>query len=275
METETQQCQLCGYPIHLGHSPECQLYNSTRKENVPKSNIEEITDAVIVQAEQVKIRDEDRNENGELLVYPGGPVSNLPEQEWRMTRTEAFQEWFKESMILDENDEPLILYHGSDKNFKKFDTQSDSSENRDSGYFGQGSYFTPNKDLALSYGPVIYKTFLNIKNLQTFSIEDGNVRFRDKPLPKEIHEEVFKKYEPRKNKRLEALQKEKEENRGNWSFVSTWNGEEDFEDLLSEIVREVLIEKGINGAMGYNPTSRLYEYVAFEPDDIMIIPDKK
>ena len=45
----------------------------------------------------------------------------MDEQEWKMVRTEAFKQWFGESMVVDENDEPLVLYHGSSKKFVKFD----------------------------------------------------------------------------------------------------------------------------------------------------------
>ena len=55
------------------------------------------------------------------MVSPEGPVSKLDEQEWKMVRTEAFKQWFGESMVVDENDEPLVLYHGSSKKFDKFD----------------------------------------------------------------------------------------------------------------------------------------------------------
>ena len=35
------------------------------------------------------------------------------------------------------------------------------------------------------------------------------------------------------------------------------------------------MEKGIRGAVGHNPTSKLYEYTAFNAEDIMIIPEER
>jgi len=54
----------------------------------------EITKEILSEAEKVQIRPEDKNEKGQLLVFPGGPVSNLPERQWKMARTKKFREWF-------------------------------------------------------------------------------------------------------------------------------------------------------------------------------------
>jgi len=49
---------------------------------------------IIQEAGQIQIKPEDRNKKGELLVFPGGPVSGLPEHLWKVAKTEAFKEWF-------------------------------------------------------------------------------------------------------------------------------------------------------------------------------------
>lgn len=40
-----------------------------------------------------------------------------------ITKTEAFKRWFGNSKVVDENGEPMVMYHGTDKNFSKFKTR--------------------------------------------------------------------------------------------------------------------------------------------------------
>lgn len=63
------------------------------------------------------------------------------------------------SKIVDENGEPLVVYHGSDADFDVFDV-SKSRANMDI----QGSFFSPWKLDAQGYGENVRAFFLNIKN---------------------------------------------------------------------------------------------------------------
>ncbi|MFA4937563.1 MAG: hypothetical protein WC575_04765 [Patescibacteria group bacterium] len=84
------------------------------------------------QAEHIAIRPEDRNECGELLVSPDGPVSQLSEQEWKVVRTPAFKEFFGDwqnnseqaSKVMDAYGEPMVVYHGSRWTFDEFSKES-------------------------------------------------------------------------------------------------------------------------------------------------------
>lgn len=233
---------------------------------------------IVEQSSLVEIKPEDRNESGQLLVSPEGPVSKLDEHEWKMVRTEAFKEWFGESMVVDENGEPLVLYHGSSKKFDKFEISkvgANSGENKDSGYFGTGFYFTPHQGLAEKYGPVLYKSFLRVNHIQTFGEEHGNVRFDESPLPENIQEEVLRRYKPLQEAEYRRLQEQEEKNKGDWSYMSSWNGSDKFEHILSDIIRQVLLDKGFDGVIGYNQVSKLYEYTVFNQDDILVISQEE
>jgi len=237
-----------------------------------------ITQQIIEQSNLIQIKPEDRNSEGKLLVSPGGSISNLDELEWKMVRTEAFKQWFGESMVVDENGEPLVLYHGSSKKFDKFDilkVGANSGENKDSGFFGKGFYFTPHQELAEKYGPVLYKSFLRINHIQTFSEEHGDVRFDESPLPENIREEVLRRYKPLQEAEYCRLQEEEEKNKGDWSYISSWNGDDKFEHILSDVIRGVLLDKGFDGVLGYNKISKLYEYTVFNQDDVLIISQKE
>jgi hypothetical protein len=62
-----------------------------------------------------------------------------------------FVEWFGDSKVVDENGEPLMVYHGTDKVFDEF---------RDSGYF------SPDREYAENYvdGGNVVEAYLSIKN---------------------------------------------------------------------------------------------------------------
>ena len=103
--------------------------------------------------------------DGTFMKAPNGKPTNLTERQWLQVRTKAFKDWFGDwindsknaSKVVDENGEPLVMYHGSNEKFEVFDTNiSDNPE--------AGSYFTSDIEYAKQYGNNIYSCFLNIKN---------------------------------------------------------------------------------------------------------------
>ena len=90
---------------------------------------------------------------------PNGKPSNLDDVQWEQVRTPAFKKWFGDwendpknaSKIVDENGEPMPVYHGTTEDFE---------------IFMGGSYFTDDYMNADGYasGEIVLETFLNIKN---------------------------------------------------------------------------------------------------------------
>ena len=94
------------------------------------------------------------------------------------TTSEAFKRWFKNSKVVDESGEPLVVYHGSRSDIENFDpTVVEGNQ----GEFGQtGMYFTEDPDYAQTYamfagvtegnrgraaaGQTIYPVYLSIQN---------------------------------------------------------------------------------------------------------------
>lgn len=74
------------------------------------------------------------------------------------------QEYFKDSMIRDENGNLKVMYHGSPAQFTVFDKKKAKS----SGYYGRGFYFSDSESHAGQYGSK-YEVYLDIKN----PIKDG------------------------------------------------------------------------------------------------------
>lgn len=77
------------------------------------------------------------------------------------------QEYFKDSVVRDDNGNLKVMYHGTSKGgFNSFDTYGSNY-----GLFGLGSYFTDSKNIAESYtnkgkgqNKQVYETYLNITN---------------------------------------------------------------------------------------------------------------
>lgn len=112
----------------------------------------------------------------QVILAPNGEKSKLNPIQYQIVRTPEFKNWFGDwendpknsSKIVDENGEPLVVYHGS--NSEKIDEFNPKLiGNRDSSWFGKGFYFALSKEEASSYGKNITDAFLNIKNPFDFS----------------------------------------------------------------------------------------------------------
>lgn len=66
------------------------------REQAPLSYAFSLTKETEQQAGAIDMSSEDKNEQGGLLAYKGGPQSNLDEHSWKIVRTENFREQFGE-----------------------------------------------------------------------------------------------------------------------------------------------------------------------------------
>ena len=104
-------------------------------------------------------------------LAPNGKPSNLTPEQYRLVRTPEFKAWFgdweknpkKASKVVDENGEPLVVYHSTNKQFNVFEEGKNTI-----GTFGRGIYFANSKDYASDYNrgenQKILSVFLNITN---------------------------------------------------------------------------------------------------------------
>ena len=116
----------------------------------------------------------------QVLLAPNGKPSNLNATQWYLVRTPEFKKWFGDwenspntsSKVVDENGEPLVVYHGTKSDFFVFDLSKAGVT--DSGLLGKAFYFTPSKQQAdffsksEQYGhkgsSKTLECFLNLKN---------------------------------------------------------------------------------------------------------------
>jgi len=151
-------------------------------------DIEEFRSKCFEEARTIEIRTEDRDSEGNLLVSPEGPKSNLKEQNWKIVRTESFKNWFGDwqekkpcSEIVDENGEPKIITHRTDvESIDLLPARKDFSEVSRFMHFTSGWEGTESN---WRYGKNIHFAFLNIRKL--FEAQgSGGMSFYDYPNPK-------------------------------------------------------------------------------------------
>ncbi|GHV60763.1 hypothetical protein FACS1894195_0080 [Bacteroidia bacterium] len=111
--------------------------------------------------------------NGTFMKAPNGKKSNLNERQWLQVRTDNFKEWFGDwlndaanaSKVVDENGEPLKVYHGTMADeFNTFEID----ENKYRRTSAKGFFFTSDKESATKYAGhklgEVKEVFLNITN---------------------------------------------------------------------------------------------------------------
>jgi GNAT superfamily N-acetyltransferase len=157
-----------------------------------------------------KVIQSNKLENGGgVLLAPNGKPSNLTPEQWHLVRTPEFKAWFGDwealenaktrdkgmdevtlknlasdvSKVVDENGEPLMLWHGSRSLFYVFDIEKGGQSNPISRV---GFWFTPIKSFASNFAKSIWygsstnvflqSCFLNFKNPKIYKsgLPDGN-----------------------------------------------------------------------------------------------------
>lgn len=137
-------------------------------------------------------------------LAPNGKPSNLNHEQWHLVRTDAFKKWFGDweklanaklkdsgmdevtlanlskdvSKVVDENGEPLVVYHGTKDKFSTFDLDKVGTKT-DTGMWGKGFYFSSSKKYAETYSNkafdyktgkvlsdkgIVLNVFLSLKN---------------------------------------------------------------------------------------------------------------
>lgn len=125
------------------------------------------------------------------LLAPNGKKSNLSKEHHKLVRTEEFKKWFGDwendhdnsSKVVDENGEPLVVYHGSEDNFDLFNAAKIGSRTKVAKI---GFYFSDDYENSLRYAKNkkenVMPFFLNIRKLwdedfkgKGYGGQDGNL----------------------------------------------------------------------------------------------------
>lgn len=98
---------------------------------------------------------------------------------WKEKGTESpfFKKWFGESKVVDEQWKPIRVFHGTNDTFTEF--EHDRPNRKDTGWLGQGFYFTDDPKLASDYTSIkagadaqVIPAFLKIENPYRASVAE-------------------------------------------------------------------------------------------------------
>ena len=189
-----------------------------------------------------------RDEQGRLLA-PNGKPSNLTERQYAQVRTKAFKEWFGDwendpanaSKVVDENGEPLVVYHGSVRQFNIFKTDKIGSMSGDK----SGFYFTNKRQIAKDYYSKETGTFLG--NLKLFF-----------HISNEYKSSVYDTFLNSRNPYVTTISNDNE----------YWNREQIINDAKEKGYDSVLFKDVIDG-----PTVRQDVRIVFNPNQIKSATD--
>lgn len=106
--------------------------------------------------------------NGTFMKAPNGKDTLLSEGQWLQIRTANFKNWFGDwenspseaSKVVDENGEPLVVYHESPNAFETFDV----SKKRYNVHDARGIWASSVDRKGKGYGENVYPLFLNLRN---------------------------------------------------------------------------------------------------------------
>lgn len=115
--------------------------------------------------------------DGTFMKAPNGNSTNLNERQWLQVRTKNFINWFGDwindptnaSKVVDENGEPMVVYHGTNNTFTTFKRDLNPE---DEGVYGKGLYFASWREYSKEYGKRIMPVFLNIRNPKYMQHDD-------------------------------------------------------------------------------------------------------
>lgn len=112
--------------------------------------------------------------------------------------TAQFKQWFADSKVIDRSGNPLVVFHGTpthgresnnryvrleqaDVEYPQFDTFITRGGGiTDSGWLGEGAYFTPDADYAFEFGNFLLPVYLHIT--RPFEVHDDNTNSRANQL---------------------------------------------------------------------------------------------
>lgn len=156
------------------------------------------------------------------LFQPGIDQTNTPE----------FKRWFGDSKVVDDNGNPLVVYHGTGQDFSEFDLSKVGNQT-DTGMYGQGFYFSDNPEISSLYarnpqgGANVKPVYLSLQNPLIIRGEGDIPKMRELTTIEEMRNAA---------------------------------------GIYSAEMRQYLIDHGYDGVI--STIGKSYEYVALNPEQI-------
>lgn len=132
------------------------------------------SDAAVIRGLDATLKSDGEFQSADMLA--GRRITALD------VKTDTFKRWFGDSKVVNADGNPLVVYHGTSLEFQTFDNGKLGS--RDPGFFGEGHYFTPDKEGALDYADSaaqdagaeagkVLETYVSIKNPFVWDMSDA------------------------------------------------------------------------------------------------------
>jgi hypothetical protein len=131
----------------------------------------ELEDGPLSPAKIAEYDNQAREEGYSATNYSAKPetVSSKKEETTLKTDTPQFRKFFGDSKVVDENGNPMVMYHGTEakEDFDIFDTNKKS-------LMGVGSFFssTPSESFAGEKGGRVIPAYLSLKNPKTYNYDE-------------------------------------------------------------------------------------------------------
>ena len=137
-------------PLRKGYN-EKEWDFRTLSDDKLKSKVNDYFDSKVYNEELLSLKKK-AIADGTFMKAPNGKNSNLSERQWLQVRTKAFKEWFgdwqsnpsKASKVVDENGEPLVVYHGTKNNVEINRVDLSKSDDSISFFTTNDKYHTAN-----------------------------------------------------------------------------------------------------------------------------------
>lgn len=150
------------------------------------------------------------------LLAPNGKPSNLTHEQWHLVRTKAFKKWFGDwendpksaSKIVDENGEPLVVYHGTyvENPFYVFDFNK-ADLGFHFGTYEQANDRSETKPFFANRKSIINPFFLNIKTL-FYASDIGEWEYPQRYIDMLVSDNIITESEAKKNGFYRAYERE-------------------------------------------------------------------
>jgi hypothetical protein len=193
----------------------------------------------------------------ERIFYNNTPTMNKEE----LTETTEFKNWFNKSKIIDKKGGPLKVYHGTNQNFTQFSKDKQGSNTgMDNTKFG--FFFIADRKLAANFtkknggGKIIITAYLSIKKPINISIHGI---FNIKSQAPTIAKIIFGK-DLSEDEAFELINDE----------IGLGELAEMRDELHSKSAKAIILKAGYDGMISDFGDDNL-EYIAFEPEQIMIV----
>jgi len=216
-----------------------------------------------------------------ILVAPNGKPSNLNDIQYELVRTTEFKNWFGDwendpensSKVIDENGEPLVVYHGTKytQQFYDFDLGAISDENVKAFFFSKG--YEHAKRYTFSTGSV--KAFF-LKAIKLFDPKSLSIS-ESKKIRSMLNESVVEDFT--EYNYLDGLEEWKSKYDSDMSdkdflFYILTQTDSSWQVVELEVVQDYLKSNNYNGFITYeqvnNQSTPNLNYAVFEPNQIKL-----